>query len=117
MLKTNSKIVRQKVCDFIKQNSDYELSKIYACFLEQEGNYIRRGETLQEAFQNWISGIPEALDVYQDLLIYDNAKKLISEWLEETPKEAERYNGWEAYKLGCYLIFAECQKAYYKKQR
>lgn len=115
MLKTNTKKVREKVREFIKQNSEYGLDEIYSKFMEEEGNYIRRGETLQEAFQSWICGIPQALDVYQDLLIYDNAKKTVAEWLEETPKEAERYNGQQAFELGSYLIFSECQKAYYKQ--
>lgn len=135
MLRTNTKKARENVKKYIMQDFDYiaeraeyngeeiredETEKalviIYKAFLEEYGWAVTKcRQSYQEAFTNWAAG----LAMGGLFLYYYNvdAVELLGDILEETEEERSKYTQEKAENLLTYLIFAECQKAYYRKER
>lgn len=124
MLRTNSKIVRERVRSYILENSedivevmDYEgvphehskdiFNYIWSDFMEREGNYLGRGVSYQDGFAQFGSGLPwHIFDYYYNV----EAVKLVGDILDETEEERARFSERDAEKLMSYLIFKEVSK-------
>lgn len=132
MLKTNSKIVRERIrayvlenCEDIKESAEYDaicgrlhftpntdnvgdiLKYVWAVFMDNHGRYIRRGETLQGEFSQFASGLPfNIFDYHYNVKAVD----LVGDILEETEAERSKYSENDAERLMDYLIFRECEK-------
>lgn len=115
MLKTNTKKVRESVRAFIKDHTEESFDKVYSHFLKEKDCYTEKeNEPIQEIFKSWISGIPSCLDLYPDILVYDNCQETVAGWLGESPEEAKRFDCYKSFDLAIYLIFRELQRDYYK---
>ena len=132
MLKTNSKVARERVrayvlanCEDVRESMLYDaecgrlhfspnaestndvLKYIWSVFMDNHGRYIRRGETYQTEFSYFASGLPfNVFDYHYNVSAVD----LVGDILEETAEERARYSEDDAEKLMDYLIFRECEK-------
>ena len=125
MLKTNSKIVRERVrayvldnCEDIKEVMEYEgmstesvddvLKYVWSVFMDEYGRYIRRGQTLQDEFSYFGGGLPFNIFDYHNRV---GAVDLVGDILEETEAERSRFSEGDAERLMDFFIFRECEKA------
>lgn len=132
MLKTNSKIVRDRIRAYILSAENVEefapegtpnetyndkARAIYADFLRYyngDNRNKRRPRPYQEAFEEWAQGLPAILDTcyYYNISAVD----LLGDMLEETAEERARYDEAKAEKMLSYLIYSELYKAATKPQ-
>ena len=119
MIKTNSKVVRERIQDFINSHVDfsgYDLEKtpettaeinktIFECFLS-ETKYTRLVNQ-QEKFIDWCSGLPSVLDCSYYL---NSAVEMLGDILEETIPERAKYTEEQAERLFSYLIYKEVKR-------
>lgn len=115
MLKTNSKKAKENIRAYIMDSWNIEEGEeartweetkedIMNSFIFQayRSEYERR-QNRQEAFINWLCGLPRCLGDY----VLNKGISTLAEILEETPEEAGKYTEDEAEnKLG-YLIYRE----------
>ena len=124
MLRTNSKIVRERVRSYILENSedirecmdfdgvahdhaDDVFKYIWQDYMENAGNYISRGVSYQEDFAQYGSGLPwHIFDYYYNV----EAVELVGDILDETEEERARFCERDAERLMSYLIFKECSR-------
>lgn len=124
MLRTNSKVVRERVRSYILENSedivecmDYEgvphehgndiLKYIWADYMSREGKYLSRHTSYQDGFAQWGSGLPyNIFDYYYNV----EAVKLVGDILDETEEERAKFSESDAERLMSYLIFKEVSK-------
>lgn len=117
MLRTNSKIVRERVRAYVLENSediresmeseevniDDILKYVWSVFMSE----YRRGN-FQEEFARFGSGLPfNIFDYYYNVSAID----LVGDLLDETEEERSRYSESDAERLMSYLIFRECEKS------
>lgn len=120
MLKTNSKKARQNAKNYILNHYDFTnyglpnsgefidvAKKIYKIFIDEIGKYRRGPEA--EAFDEWASGLPSALNTV-DYYYRNSAVDVLGEILEESAKERSRYTEEQAEKMLTYLIYREIKR-------
>lgn len=125
MLKTNSKIVRERIRTYVLENAEditeemesgdtasaeEILRYVWSVFMENYGRFAhyRKGKTLQGEFSEFASGLPFSIfDYHYNIKAVD----LVGDILEETEAERSKYSESEAERLMDYLIFRECQKS------
>ena len=122
MLKTNSRIVRERIriyilgnCEDIKESMEIPSNKIddilkyvWSVFMENDGRFLRRGESFQDVFSNFASGLPfNIFDYHYNV----SAVELVGDLLDETEAERSKYSESDAERLMDYLIFRECEKS------
>lgn len=132
MLKTNSKIVRERIRKWIiesydsynddriwnkyKETSDFKfIAKWYLTnfVAEKLGTKIkhiyqslRYYRSYQEAFHDWCSGLPSCLCTC-DYYVYQSAIDFLGDILEQTEYERKKFDEMEAEKKIDYLIYRE----------
>jgi len=126
MLKTNSKIVRDRIRAYILSAENVEefapegtpnetyndkARAIYADFMRYYDGDNRnkyRPRPYQEAFEDWAAGLPAILDTcyYYNVSAVD----LLGDMLEETAEERAKYDESDAEHLLTYLIFREISR-------
>lgn len=127
MLKTNCKIVRDRIRAFILSAENIEefapegtpnetysdkARAIYADFMSyyngDNRNHGRNPRSYQEAFEEWAAGLPAILDTryYYNVSAVD----LLGDMLEETAEERAKYDESDAEHLLTYLIFREISR-------
>lgn len=132
MLRTNSKIVRERIQAYIIDNftmpSDLgfeevkdptpdnfkEIAKaIYQVFKLEvyypESWRMKHGMSEQNAFTDWCQGLPSILDV--PYYYKTSAVNILGDILEETETERNRYTEERAEQLLTYLIYREIERA------
>lgn len=119
MLKTNSKVVRERVQHFINTHVDFsgyvlerrpetpaEINKaIFCCFLFESRFSGIVNE--QERFIDWCSGLPTVLHCSYYL---SSAVEMLGNILEETSSERAKYTEEQAERLFSYLIYKEVKR-------
>ena len=140
MLKTNQKAVTKKVDQYLIDSvlacsSDYgfkikevtpeaaatQLAFIfydekikYHCY-DSDFEYLRRcyKESLYEAFKDWCQGLPSSLncDYYLNNSNF-NAKIILTDWLQETEQEANKYSFEDSCELVTRILFNRINKLY-----
>lgn len=133
MLKTNSKIVRERIRAFILSAENVEefapeapnetyndkARAIYADFLRWYNgypiNHTNRAQNLQEAFHDWTGGLPAILD--PDYRYNVSAVDLLGDILEETHAERAKYTECDAEKMLSYLIYRELYREATKPEK
>lgn len=128
MLKTNSKIARNNVKQFILENcTDYDGNNfetlnqccvyIYNTFVsEYYATDNRRYMHSKEFFFNeWVQGVPTGhlFNYYLGKENY-NAIDIVGNILQETEEEKSRYSEEDACTLLTYLIYREVERVIYK---
>lgn len=126
MLKTNSKIVRDRIRAFILSAENVEefapeapnetyndkARAIYADFLRwYDGDNRNKGSrprNYQEAFHEWTGGLPAILDPEYRYRVC--AVDMLGDILEETAAERAKYSECDAEKMLSYLIFREISR-------
>ena len=125
MLKTNCKIVRERIRAFILSAENVEefapeapnetyndkARAIYADFMrwyDGDNRNKYRPRNCQEAFEEWAAGLPAIIDTcyYYNVSAVD----LLGDILEETAAERAKYTECEAEKMLSYLIFREISR-------
>lgn len=125
MLKTNSKIVRDRIRAFILSAENVEefapeapnetyndkARAIYADFMRYYDGDNRnkyRPRPYQEAFEEWAAGLPAILDTryYYNISAVD----LLGDILEETAEERAKYDESAAEHMLSYLIYREISR-------
>lgn len=126
MLKTNSKIVRERIRAHIMNGenvaeyapkgtprSTFEevATAIYNDFLRwyNAGYTAQRYRTRQDAFCDWAAGLPSIIDT--DYYYNVSAVNLLGDILEETPEERAKFSEEQAEQKLSYLIYSELTKA------
>lgn len=126
MLKTNCKIVRDRIRAFILSAENVEefapegtpnktyndkARAIYADFMrwyDGDNRNKYRPRPYQEAFHDWTGGLPAILDpCYR---YNTSAVDMLGDMLEETPAERAKYTECEAEKMLSYLIYREISR-------
>lgn len=134
MLKSNCKIVRDRIRAFILSAENVEefapegtpnetyndkARAIYADFMRWYNgypiNHTNRAQNLQEAFHDWTGGLPAILDPEYRYRIC--AIDMLGDILEETPAERAKYTECEAEKMLSYLIFREISREAMKPEK
>ena len=123
MLRTNSKIVKERVRDYIKDNDEYirelleyegkesaSYEDVRTCiwdeFIRVMGHEIQHGrKSYQDLFSEYASGLP--LGGIFDYHYNIEAVPLVGDMLEETEAERSKYSESDAERLMDYLIFRE----------
>lgn len=126
MLKTNCKIVKDRIRAFILSAENVEefapeapnetyndkARAIYADFMRvyngDNRNHGSHPQNLQEAFHDWTGGLPAILDTCYRY--NTSAVDMLGDILEETPAERAKYTECEAEKMLSYLIFREISR-------
>lgn len=126
MLKTNCKIVRDRIRAFILSAENVEefapeapnetyndkARAIYADFMRvydgDNRNHGSHPQNLQEAFHDWTGGLPAIIDTCYRYNV--SAVDMLGDILEETPAERAKYSECEAEKMLSYLIFREISR-------
>ena len=115
MLKTNSKQAITNIRAYImeswniepeEQGRTWEETKqaIQKAFeIEKYSSAYERQQTRQQAFTDWLQGLPRALGDY----MLNTAIMILGSILEETPEEANRYSQSQAEDKMNYLIYRE----------
>lgn len=119
MLKTNSKMVIERIHKYIIDGVDHEYFNIEAdpdfktaCKLiltacENEKRYSRSRSGF-ETFKDWAQGLPSA---FNTLYYYNvSAVDLLGAWLEESESEKAKYSESEAEEMITKLIYRELTK-------
>ena len=126
MLRTNSKIVRERIRAHIMNGENVEeyapkgtphgtfekvATAIYNDFLRwyNAGYTAQRYRNRQAAFCDWASGLPSIFDT--DYYYNVSAVDLLGDILEETPEERARFSEEQAEEKISYLIYSELIKA------
>jgi len=128
MLKTNSKVFRNKIRNYIIDSydgSDYEagtpeaeaqtfedIAKVILADVRRvEGWQLSRSfsYTMEKAFSDWSCGLPSLLDTCYHYNV--SAVDLLGDMLEETEEERNRYSESEAEALLDKLIYRELATA------
>ena len=123
MLKTNSKIVKERIRNYILDNAnaedyceaDFRNWKeagvfIYDCMMEQKGcDYYFRNKSRFEMFEDWVKGLPNEFDL--DFVYRTSAVKELGDILEETEEERNRFDETDAENLFLRLIWREVEVA------
>lgn len=127
MVKTNSKVARENVKQFILENcTDYNGNNfqtlkqcciyIYNSFVDEfyatdKRRYINSKEYL---FNEWVHGIPSG-HLFDYYLYKDNynAIDILGDILQETPTEKSLYTEENACRLLTHLIYREVEKQIY----
>lgn len=125
MLKTNSKIVRERIKNYIIDNFSFENYKnegivepktfheianfIWDSFMDCQSEHDLYCKNRQELFSDWCCGLPSILDTtpYHYL---GSAVDLLGNILEETESEKARFDEMDAVRLMDYLIYREIIK-------
>lgn len=127
MLKTNCKIVRERIRAYILSAENVEefapegtpnetysdkARAIYADFMrfyDGDNRNKYRPRNYQEAFEEYAAGLPAIIDTcyYYNVSAVD----LLGDILEETAEEREKYSECQAEKMLSYLIYCEIYKA------
>lgn len=133
MLKTNCKIVRDRIRAFILSAENVEefapeapnetyndkARAIYADFIRwYDGDNRNKGShprNLQEAFHDWTGGLPAIIDTCYRYNV--SAVDMLGDILEETPAERAKYSECEAKKMLSYLIFREISREATKPEK
>lgn len=127
MLKSNSKIVKQKIrdyiiswfhyCDFERDNAVdlVNFSDIATVILSDfkrvtDNDYYTRTMTKQDRFLDWLTGLPSMIDT-DYFLGTDAARDLLADWLEESETEKNRFSETDAEKMIGRLLFRELTAA------
>ena len=127
MLKTNSKIVRERVRAYINETVNFDdytdiatpetfagvCREIYKCFFDQaikhDSRYRKFGFVNErEYFAEWLRGLPGVLDCA--FLYKCSAVEMLGNILEETAKERGKYDEMAAEDLFMYLIWREIEQ-------
>jgi hypothetical protein len=127
MLKTNSKIFRNKVKQFIIDNYDSsnydegspeamattlpEIAKIIFAECKRVESYQLehyRSYTMQNAFDDWVRGLPTEFSCQFFLGI---AVDVLGDMLEQTQAEREKYSQSQAEDLLIYVMYRELSQA------
>lgn len=132
MLKTNSKIVRDRIRAYILSAENVEefapegtpretfediARAIYADFMayyNADNRNKYRPRNYQEAFEEWAAGLPAIIDTCYYYNV--SAVNLLGDILEETAEERAKYDEAKAEKMLSYLIYSELYKAATKPQ-
>lgn len=127
MLKTNSKIVKERIRQFILDNTTLENYDIDTtgwsweqcavkireiCLDEISGDYYCRTMSEQQRFEHWVKGLPSAFDC--EFLYRTSAIDDLGKILEETDEEKSKYTERDAENLFINLIWREINNAYIK---
>lgn len=105
MLKTNSKVVADRIRNLIMQeegleNFDidtrgmkwdqvaYEIYQI--CMREKGGDWYCRNMTPEQRFEDWVKGLPSALDL--PFIYKTSAVDVLGDILEETQEERSKFD-------------------------
>ena len=125
MLKTNSRVVRERIRIYvigngedIRESMEFDeipsnkiddiLKYVWTVFMDNYGRFTHKGVSLQEEFSTFASGLPfNIFDYHYNVSAVD----LVGDLLDETEAERSKYSESEAEKLMDYLIFRECEKA------
>lgn len=127
MLKTNSKIVKERIRNYILDNAyagDYNSTDfmnwkeaslfVYNCMMEQKGcDYYFRNKTRYEMFEDWVKGLPNEFDL--EFIYRTSAVKELGDILEETEYERSKYSETDAENLLLKLIWREIMFAVNKE--
>lgn len=126
MLKTNSKIVRERIRAHIMNGENVEeyapegtphgtfeevATAIYNDFLRwyNAGYTAQRYRNIQAAFCDWAAGLPSIIDTSYYYNV--SAVELLGDICEETPAERAKYSEEQAENYLSYLIYSEITKA------
>lgn len=133
MLKTNCKIVRERIRAYIMEaenvaefapeapNKTYndKARAIFADFLRwydgDNRNKGSRAQNLQDAFHDWTGGLPAILDPEYRYRIC--AIDMLGDILEETASERAKYTECDAEKMLSYLIYRELYREATKPEK
>ena len=120
-LRTNTKIVKNRVIDFIKASTDIDTTdkdfhtvatEILQAFYSQGYNtnqmrYYRYNQ--YNAFKDWVCGLPSELDI---LCLYcGSAVEVVGNMLDESTEERNKYTEEEAIELLIKLVYRELKNA------
>lgn len=106
MLKSNSKIFKTKVQEYIikRLDTDYtndlkeQLENTVSGFYDwYQGYEVKRIPNKYKAFGDWLSGLPSQLNI--EFSYYD-CRNTLKEWFEQNEKESQKYDDnrvWENY--------------------
>lgn len=122
MLKTNSKIVKNRirkyitesVADFLEEReveTNKPITEFFVIINEEKFHQKYRCEF--DMVQDWMQGLGcnIGVDIYAH---FGTAKNILADWLEETEEEKEKYSETEAENLMMRLIYREMD--YMRKQ-
>lgn len=127
MVKTNSKIVIEKIrkilvdCNNFAIDCGYDFEEvtdwkeagknIYNAFYDEYlKNNNRYKFATSEIFYDWMSGLPTACSVSNNIFL-GSAVDFLGDLLEQTSEERNRFDDRQAEKTACNIIFREIQKA------
>ncbi len=119
-LKTNSKVVRERIQEYIRESvSEEEFEGIERPFPEvaryvmDAFEFAVRGKrpvyNMQEYFEPWLKGLPFGLGNYY-IGCYESAIDILGDILEETEEERNRFSQEQAEHLLASLIYRELVK-------
>ena len=127
MLKTNSKLVKERIRQLIVETANLEgydidttdwnwmqiADKVREIALdEKSGDWYCRNMSLQERFTDWISGLPSVFDC--DWHYGASAITILGDILDETEAERNKYTEDDAERMLDYLIWREMEFAHRK---
>lgn len=103
MLKTNSKIVKERVRSYILDIIEDEgtVGSINERFIEEAKHDFRK-LGVNGAFQHWLSGLALPID-YIDYEVL----QVVKGWLDQTDEEASKYSNYDTWELFLHLITRE----------
>lgn len=128
MLKTSSKTVKERIRQFILDNTTLDNFNIDTtswdwkqcavkireiCLDEKSGDYYCRTMSEQQRFADWVRGLPSAFDC--EFLYRQSAVDTLGDILDETDEEKARYTETDAENLLINLIWREINYAYRKE--
>ena len=102
MIRSTKKEIKQAIREYLLDNMDFsgyglnenemtateKVRKCYDIFKEEKGYEISRvGE--RQAFIDWLQGLASTLTV---AFYYDDQRRLLGEWLHNTPAENAKYD-------------------------
>lgn len=113
MLKTNSKIVKERVKKYILQQfepCEENAKKDFSTFEKVASHIVKtwKNETPEETLKSWLQGLPS--EIYVTPWTREE-RALLKEWLEETEEEAEKYDSDKVEELFYLLITREIKNA------
>lgn len=122
MLKTNSKIVKNRirkyielhVADFLEErevNTNKPITEFFAIIHEEK--LYQKYKCEFDMVQDWMQGLGCSIgcDIYYH---HGTAKNILANWLEETEEEKEKYSETEAENMMMRLVYREMD--YMRKQ-
>ena len=119
-LRTNSKVVRERIQEFIRESVDVEefegLKHSFpevARFVMDSFEFAVKGRrpiyNMQEYFEDWLQGLPFGLGNHY-VGCYKNAIDILGDILEETEEERNRFSQEQAEHLLASLMYRELLK-------